>query len=95
MALGFRAGSFAFVDNSTVVINGVKKWENENDTAEVWTAQKTHLRIRTAIGDSSVTWTDESDTPETWTSIAANSKSWQTRCNEVKNGKIIHSRNND
>jgi hypothetical protein len=72
-----QAGSFAFIDSSTVVINGVKKWENESDTPETWTAQQDTSEDWTAIGDSSVTWTDESDTPETWTPISANSKSWQ------------------
>jgi hypothetical protein len=62
---------------STMVVNARLKWEDENDTAETWSAISDNAETWTPISDQSETWDAISDSSETWTAIADNSETWQ------------------
>ena len=55
-AVDVLGGGFAISCDSSMLVSGVKKWENLEDTSETWDA----------ISDTPETWTPISDNSNSW-----------------------------
>jgi hypothetical protein len=62
---------------SSVTINGTKKWEPEPVTPETWTAASDTSETWTPAEVIAETWTPQSTTNETWTPISDTEEIWQ------------------
>jgi hypothetical protein len=72
-----QPGAVAFTESSSMSVNARLKWEDEEDTAESWSAISDNSETWTPVSDQSETWNAISDSSETWTAIADNSETWQ------------------